>query len=66
MIITIDRNGDGDSQHPVITIDTQSCHYPYAVRNAIELALKLDGHTDQAINEIFGRMLADRTVKSES
>ena len=43
-----------DSQKPIVTIDTKTCHYPYAIRDAIELALELDGYTKETINEVFG------------
>ena len=54
MKININRD-DSESQTPMITIDTKTCHYPYAIRNAIELALELDGYTKETINEVFGR-----------
>lgn len=38
MKIIIDRNND-EQQLPIVTIDTKNCHYPYAIRNAIQLAL---------------------------
>lgn len=40
MIITV-KNKDGERQKPIVTIDTETCHYPYAIREAIELALML-------------------------
>lgn len=59
MIITIDRNrnvGEGERQYPIITIDTRTCNYPYAIREALEQALLLDGYTQNAINEIMNRV----------
>lgn len=53
MKITIENNKE--RQTAKVVIDTESCHYPYAIREAIELALKLDGHDEETINEIFGR-----------
>lgn len=38
MKIEINRN-ESERETPMITIDTKTCHYPYAIRNAIELAL---------------------------
>jgi hypothetical protein len=52
MKIIIKRN-DQSAEH---TIDTKDCHYPYAIRNAIELALELDGYTKETIKEVFGIM----------
>jgi hypothetical protein len=54
MKITIDRTNE-QRQTPIVIIDTKSCNYPYAIREALELALKLDGYTDNTINEVFGR-----------
>jgi hypothetical protein len=54
MKITIDRTNE-ERQRPIVTIDTKSCKYPSAIREALELALKLDGFTDNTINEVFGR-----------
>ena len=43
-----------DSQKPIVTIDTKNCYYPYAIRDAMKLALELDGHSKETINEVFG------------
>jgi hypothetical protein len=61
MIITIDRSATEESQHPVITIDTKGCHYPYAIKNAIETALALEGHSNDFIDEVFGRLVCTQT-----
>lgn len=53
MKIFIDRN-QSERQTPIVTIDTKTCHYPYAIRDAIKLALELDGYTKETINEVFG------------
>ena len=53
MKIIIDRN-QSERQTPIVTIDTKTCHYPYAIRDAIKLALELDGYTKETINEVFG------------
>lgn len=52
MKIIIKRN-EQTAKH---IIDTKNCHYPYAIRNAIELALELDGYTKETIKEVFGIM----------
>jgi hypothetical protein len=44
-------------QNPTVTIDLKGVHYPYAVRNAIQLALEVDGFTEDDIAEIFNRSL---------
>ena len=53
MKIIVERNNDG-SQTPIVTIDTKTCYYPYAIRNALQLALQLDGYTKETIDEVFG------------
>jgi hypothetical protein len=53
MKIIIDRKGE--SQTPKVTIDLKTCHYPYAIRNAIELALELDGYDEITIKQVFNR-----------
>ena len=54
MKLLIDKNSENHSAK--VTIDTTDCHYPYAIRDAIRLALKLDGYTEETIDEIFGIM----------
>ena len=53
MKIIIERN-QSESQTPIVTIDTKTCYYPYAIRNALKLALEIDGYTKETINEVFG------------
>lgn len=53
MKIIVDKKGE--SQSPKIIINTEGCNYPYAIINALKLALELDGYTEQTINEVFGR-----------
>ena len=53
MEITI-KNTNKERQSPTVTINTEGCFYPYAMRDAIKLALTLDGFEDETINEIFG------------
>jgi len=55
MKIIIERN-QSERQTPIVTIDTKTCHYPYAIINAIALALEIDGYTKETINEVFNRM----------
>jgi len=52
MIITIKRK-DGDKQTPTVTIDTKTCYHPYAIREALELSLKLDGYDESTIKQVF-------------
>jgi hypothetical protein len=52
MIITINRTNE-ERQTAIVTIDTKSCNYPYAIREALELALKLDGYSNYTIGEVF-------------
>jgi hypothetical protein len=54
MIITINRTNE-ERQTAIVTIDTRSCNYPYAIREALELALKLDGYSNNTIDEVFER-----------
>lgn len=55
MKIIINRNGEGVRESPIITVDTEHCHYPYSIRESLELALKLDEVTEETIGEVFGR-----------
>jgi hypothetical protein len=57
MEIIINRNSREESQSAKVTIDTSDCHYPYAIREAFEQALLLDGYTKEVINEVFNRGL---------
>lgn len=50
MIITV-KMKDG----PVTTIDTEACSHSYAIREALELALKLDGCDESIIDQVFNR-----------
>ena len=62
MIITIERNSK-ERQTPIVTIDTKTCHYPYAIRNALELALELDGYSKETIREVF-RIMPDVCIEN--
>jgi hypothetical protein len=50
--IVVRRN----EQQPEITIDLNGVHYPYAIRDAIKLALEIEGFTEQTISEVFNQM----------
>ena len=45
-----------NEQQPEITIDLTGVHHPFAIRDAIGLALEIDGYTKEAIREVFGIM----------
>lgn len=45
-----------NEQTPEITIDLKGVHYPYAIRDAIKLALEIEGFTEQTISEVFNQM----------
>ncbi len=61
MIITVKKN----DQTAGVTIDTEDCRYPYAIKDAFKLALELDGYTKETINEVFGIMDDVKCVSSE-
>lgn len=42
-----------DEQHPEITIDLNRVYYSYAIKDAIVLALQLNGYTKETIAEVF-------------
>jgi len=42
-----------ESQTPIVIIDTKNCHYPYAIRDSIKLALEIEGHSKEIIEEVF-------------
>ena len=54
MRIIIDNRDFDSTQRPLVTIDTHTCTYPYAIRDAIKLALELDGYSLETINEVLG------------
>ena len=64
MKIIIEKN-QSETQTPIVTIDTKTCHYPYAIRGAIKLALEIDGYSKETINEVFG-IMPDVECKVES
>jgi len=54
MKITV-TNTNSERQAASVTIDTKGLNYPYAIREAIELALRLDGYQEDTIREVFNR-----------
>ena len=54
MKIIID-NRINDPKSPIITIDATPCTDLYSLSKTIELALKLEGYDEKAIDTIFGR-----------
>ena len=54
MKIIIDNTDFDNNQRPLVTIDTHTCTYPYAIRDAIKLSLELDGYSLETINEVLG------------
>ena len=54
MIITV-KMKDGERQKPIVAIDTETCHYPYAIAEALQLALQLDGYGESTIKEVFNQ-----------
>lgn len=49
MKIIIKRN----EQTPEITIDLKDVNYTYAIIDALRLAMKIDGFTQETINDVF-------------
>jgi len=45
-----------NEHQPEVTIDLKDVHYPYAIRDAIQLALEIDGFTKETIEEVFNQM----------
>jgi hypothetical protein len=64
MKIIIDRTNE-ERQSAIVTIDTKDCTYPYAIRETLELALKLDGHTQSVIHAVFNQV-KEHKFKSEN
>lgn len=58
MKIIVKRN----EQLATVTIDISNGMYPYAIREAIVLALEQDGHTKDAINQIFNYAFEDPKI----
>lgn len=56
MKIIVDKNTPDSRQFATVEIDTKHCYYPYAIRDAIQLALELDGFSKETINEVFYQM----------
>lgn len=58
MKITIDKHPDQD---PIVTIDTTPCKSIYAIREALQLALELDGHDKETIKNVFNLQEDEKT-----
>ena len=52
MKIIVKRN----EQEAEVTIDLKDVYHPYAIRDAIQLALEIDGFTEEIIAEVFNQM----------
>ena len=56
MKITINNNNNSDSRESaIVEINTKHCHYPYSIRESLELALKLDGYSQETISKVFNQ-----------
>jgi len=58
-------NRNNEPQKAIIIIKTDHLVHPYAIRDTIELALKLDGYTKETIDEVFGRTPVEIDVTKE-
>lgn len=58
MKITIDKHPDQD---PIVTIDTSPCKSTYAIREALQLALELDGYDKETIKNVFNLQEDEKT-----
>lgn len=47
------KNTNSERQSPEVTIDTSTCHYTYNIREALQLALELDGYDKETIKNVF-------------
>ena len=56
---------NGDMQMSVVTINTETCLYPHAIREAFKLALTLEGFDKRMIKEVFRENL-DNELKEDS
>lgn len=65
MIIKIKSKSSEDGT-PSVTIDTSNCIYLHTVRNALKLALELDGFDKNAINDILGLQEDVKVAPEES
>lgn len=55
------KNINSERQSPEVTIDTSTCHYPYAIREALQLALELDGYDKGTIKNVFNLQEDEKT-----
>ena len=56
------KNNNSERQSPEVTIDTSTCQYTYAIREALWLAIELDGYDEKTIKDVFNRQ---EDVKTE-
>ena len=56
------KNNNSERQSPEVTIDTSTCHYPYAIREALQLALELDGCDKETIKNVFNLQEDEKTL----
>jgi hypothetical protein len=65
MKIIIDNNTSDSRQFAIVEIDTKHCNYPYAIREALELALKLDRYSQETISAVFNKEFEDDKKMAE-
>lgn len=65
MKIIIDNNTSDSRQSAIVEIDTKHCNYPYAIQEALELALKLDRYSQETINAVFNKEFEDGKKMAE-
>ena len=53
-----------NEQQPEITIDLTGVHHPFAIRDAIGLALEIDGYTKEQLIDITVQMIKASHIHS--
>jgi hypothetical protein len=61
MKIIVKRN----EAQPEVTIDLKGVHYAYAIRDAIKLALQIDGFGENTILQVFNQTPIDNESESD-
>ena len=61
MKIIVKRN----EAQPEVTIDLKGVHYVYAIRDAIKLALQIDGFGENTILQVFNQTPIDNESESD-
>ena len=64
MKIIVEGNKN-ERQSPIVQLDLSTCHYPYAIREALELALELDGYDKSTIDDVFGRSVDAKCIEQD-